>query len=53
MAPYTMKSTEVSTVPRYIEEPIGRLDKALDEAQSRGWTVVDIKKDWKKVFPFE
>jgi len=28
MAPYTMKSTEVSTVPRYIEEPIGRLDKA-------------------------
>ena len=30
-----------------------RLDKALDEAQSRGWTVVDIKKDWKKVFPFE
>lgn len=35
------------------QSPIGRLDKALDEAQSRGWTVVDIKKDWKKVFPFE
>ncbi len=31
---------------------IGRLDKALDEAQRRGWTVVDMKKDWKKVFPF-
>lgn len=29
---------------------IGRLDKALDEAKSRGWTVVDLKKDWKMVF---
>jgi len=34
------------------QSPIGRLDKALDEAQRRGWTVVDMKKDWKKVFPF-
>jgi hypothetical protein len=33
--------------------PVGRLDKALDEAISRGWTVVDMKKDWKVVFPFE
>jgi hypothetical protein len=32
---------------------IGRLDKGLDEAQARGWTVVDMKKDWKRVFPFE
>jgi hypothetical protein len=32
---------------------IGRLDKALDEAQSRGWTVVDMKKDWNRVFPFQ
>jgi phosphoglycolate phosphatase-like HAD superfamily hydrolase len=32
---------------------IGRLDKALDEAQGKGWTVVDLKKDWKRVFPFE
>jgi len=31
---------------------IGRLDKALDEAKARGWTVVDMKKDWKRVFPF-
>jgi len=34
------------------QSPIGQLDKALDEAQRRGWTVVDMKKDWKKVFPF-
>ena len=29
---------------------IGQLDKALDEAQARGWTVVDMKRDWKTVF---
>ena len=33
--------------------PIGRLDKGLDEATARGWTVVDMKRDWKRVFPFE
>ena len=32
---------------------IGRLDKALDEAQAKGWTVVDMKRDWKVVFPFK
>jgi phosphoserine phosphatase len=32
---------------------IGRLDKALDEAQAKGWTVVDMKRDWKIIFPFE
>jgi hypothetical protein len=35
------------------QSPIGRLDKALDEAKQRGWTVVSIKSDWKRVFPFE
>ena len=31
---------------------IGRLDKALDEARAKGWTVVDMKSDWKTIFPF-
>ncbi len=31
---------------------IGHLDKALDEAQARGWNVVDMKNDWKTIFPF-
>jgi phosphoglycolate phosphatase-like HAD superfamily hydrolase len=31
----------------------GRLDKALDEARARGWTVVDMKNDWKIIHPFE
>jgi phosphoglycolate phosphatase-like HAD superfamily hydrolase len=32
---------------------IGRLDKALDEAKERNWTVVDMKEDWQRVFGFE
>jgi hypothetical protein len=31
---------------------IGRLDKALDAAQARGWTVVSMQDDWKRIFPF-
>jgi haloacid dehalogenase-like hydrolase len=39
----------------YDREPssLGQLDKALDEANAKGWTVVDMKTDWRRVFPFE
>jgi 2'-5' RNA ligase len=30
---------------------IGQLDKGLDEARTRGWTVVNMKNDWKQVYP--
>ena len=30
---------------------VGTLDKALDQADSRGWIIVDMKRDWKNVFP--
>jgi haloacid dehalogenase-like hydrolase len=29
----------------------GKLDKGLDEAPKRGWVVVDMKNDWKTIFP--
>ena len=32
---------------------IVKLDKALDEAQRRKWTVVDMRADWNTVYPFE
>ena len=32
---------------------VGRLDKALDAARKNGWTVVDMKNDWKTIFAFE
>jgi hypothetical protein len=35
------------------KSPIGRLDNALDGANARGWTVVSMKNDWKKIFAFE
>ena len=35
------------------QSPIGRLDKALDAARANGWTVVDMKQDWKFIYPFE
>ncbi len=35
------------------QSKVGKLDKALDEAKAKGWTVVDMKQDWKKVFAFE
>lgn len=35
------------------KSPIGRLDKALDAASAKGWTVVDMKNDWKVIYPLE
>lgn len=32
---------------------IGKLDKAWDEAQAKGWAVVSMKSDWKRIYPFE
>jgi phosphoglycolate phosphatase-like HAD superfamily hydrolase len=32
---------------------IGRLDKVLDEAKTRGWLVVNMKQDWKVIYQFE
>ena len=34
------------------ESHIGRLDKGLDEAKAKGWTVVSMKNDWKRIFAF-
>ncbi|MGY4480536.1 HAD family hydrolase [Bradyrhizobium sp. USDA 3364] len=33
------------------DSKFGKLDKALDAAAAAGWTVVDMKQDWKEVFP--
>jgi hypothetical protein len=33
-----------------MRSPIGRFDKALDEAQAKGWTVVSMKDDWNVVY---
>jgi len=33
------------------KSPIGTLDKAWDEAITKGWTVVSMKDDWKRIYP--
>ena len=30
---------------------VGRLARGLDEAATRGWVVVDMKRDWKVIYP--
>ena len=32
---------------------IGQLDKGLDDAAKYGWKLVDMKKDWKRVYSFQ
>lgn len=32
---------------------VGHLDKALDEAVAKGWSIVDMKKDWNVIYPFQ
>jgi hypothetical protein len=33
------------------QSQVGKLDKTLDEAIAKGWIVVDMKRDWKTIFP--
>lgn len=33
------------------ESSVGKFDKGLDEAEAKGWTVIDMKNDWATVFP--
>jgi len=35
------------------QSSFGKLDKALDEANAKGWTVVSMKDDWKRIFAFQ
>lgn len=37
----------------YDRASIGGLNEGLDEAQAKGWTVVDMKADWNRVFAFD
>ncbi|MDN6859367.1 HAD family hydrolase [Pseudomonas sp. CAN2814] len=35
------------------QSKVGRLDKALDIAGSKGWVVVDMAREWKRIYPFD
>ena len=38
-------------VGNYRDSHVGRLDRALDQAESDGGTIADMKRDWKVVYP--
>lgn len=37
----------------YDRSPAGTLQRGLEQAKARGWTLVSMKSDWAQVFPFE
>jgi FMN phosphatase YigB (HAD superfamily) len=37
----------------YDVSPLGKLEVALTEAATRGWTVADMKNDWNRIFAFD
>jgi phosphoserine phosphatase len=34
------------------ESTVGRLDRGLKEAKTRGWQLIDVQKDWDKIYPW-
>ena len=48
-----VRHTDAEREWAYDQSPMGKLEKGLDEASARGWTVVDMKKDWNVIYPFE
>ncbi|HEV2804274.1 MAG TPA: HAD family hydrolase [Chthoniobacterales bacterium] len=48
-----VRHTDAEREWNYDVSPLGKLEKGLEEAKAKGWTVVDMKQDWKVIFPFE
>ena len=48
-----VRHTDAAREWEYDVTPMGRFEKGLAEARARGWTIVDMKVDWKLIFPFE
>ena len=66
MMQYTEANDQYKTLQLYVhhtddkrewkydrESHMGKLDKGLDYAKEHNWTIVDMAKEWKAVFPFE
>ena len=48
-----VRHTDAAREWAYDVSPLGKLEKGLEEASANGWTVVDMKNDWKVIYPFE
>ena len=66
MMEYTEANTQYKTLQLYVHHTdkkrewaydrkshIGKLDKGLDYAQDHNWIIVDMKNEWKVIYPFE
>lgn len=66
MMEYTEANAQYKTLQLYVhhtdekrewaydrDSHIGKLDKGLDYAKANGWTIVDMKNEWKVIYPFE
>ena len=48
-----VRHTDAEREWAYDVSPLGRLEKGLVDASAKGWTVVDMKADWKVIYPFQ
>ena len=48
-----VRHTDAEREWAYDRSPMGVLEKGLVESAAKGWTVVDMQKDWRVIYPFE
>jgi phosphoglycolate phosphatase-like HAD superfamily hydrolase len=48
-----VRHTDAKREWNYDVSPLGKLEKGLEEAKANDWTVVDMRQDWKVIFPYE
>ena len=48
-----VRHTDAEREWAYDVSPLGRLEKGLVDARAKGWTVVDMKADWRVIYPFQ
>ena len=46
-----VRHTDADREWSYDVTPLGRFEKGLQEANAKGWTIVDMKQDWKVIYP--
>ena len=48
-----VRHTDAEREWAYDNTALAKFEKGLEEAKAKGWTVVDMKNEWKIIYPFE
>lgn len=48
-----VRHTDAEREWAYDNTPLAKFEKGLEEAKAKGWTVVDMKNEWKIIYAFE